>query len=149
MINMKVTGLDELLVKFEHAAQKVPDNARKVMHREAAKVVKKAQLYAPVDKHNLEKAIHIEKSYGTRGRLSISIVVGGVVDGVNVDQYAALIHENYESMKPGAETIAKRDANPGVDIGRKFLERAAAESKKRLESALIKSVMSDMKELEG
>lgn len=147
-MGMNVTGLDELAIKLSNIAEKVPANARKVMHRESDKIVKMAQLYAPVDKHNLEQAIHKEVGYEGRGRLTISIVAGGIVNGVNVDQYAAEIHENYEGMKPGKGTLAKQAENPGVRVGGKFLDRAVADSKPKLEKAMIQQVERDMKELE-
>lgn len=145
--DMKVSGLDELFVKLVHGATKVKDNARKVMHRQGDAIQKRAVLYAPVDEGFLEKSIHVEKGYEDNGRLVIAIVAGGIVEGKNVDAYAALIHENYESMKPGPNTIAKRAANPGVYIGGKFLDRAANDSKEKLEKALIKAVTDDLREM--
>jgi len=104
-------------------------------------------LYAPVDDGQLERSIHLEKGYEDNGRLMIAVVAGGMVDGINVDAYAALIHENYESMKPGPNTIAKRDANPGVYVGGKFLDRAAKDSAEKLEKAIIKVVTDDLREM--
>jgi hypothetical protein len=133
----KILGFEEVSIGLRHMADKVADASRKQMHRTADKIVKEAQLNAPVDLHNLEQSIHKDISYGERGRLKITVVAGGVVNGVNVDQYAALIHENYESMQPGAGTIAKRAANPGRYIGEKFLERAADDQRGKLEKAVI------------
>lgn len=146
-IGMKVTGLDELYVRLSHGGPRVKENARKVMHRQGDAIKDRAVLYAPVDDGELEQSIHIDKGYEDSGRLTIAIVAGGDVNGVNVDAYAALIHEHYESMKPGPNTIAKRAANPSIYIGEKFLDRAAKDSQEKLEKALIKSVMSDMEDI--
>lgn len=146
MIDMKVDGVDQLLTRLRYTASKVKDNARKVMHREAEKIQKRAVLYAPVDDGELEQAIHIEKGYEDNGRLTIQIVAGGEVNGIDVDAYAALIHENYASMKPGLNTIAKRDANPGVYIGEKFLDRAAKDSEPALVKAEIEAVNDALEE---
>ena len=144
---MKVSGLDELLVRLVYDTPRVKDNARKVMHRQSEAIKDRAVLYAPIDDGELEKSIHSEKSYEDNGRLTIAIVAGGIVDGVDVDKYAAEIHENYSSMKPGPGTIAKRLANPGVYIGEKFLARAAKDSEEKLTKAMIKSITTDLKDI--
>lgn len=130
-INLNVSGDATIITMFRNLAQKVPDNARKVMHRAADRVVKEAQLNTPVDEHNLEQSIRKVVSYQNRGRLSIQIQMGGVVNGVNVDEYAMRIHENYIDENAGPGTRAKRLANPGRYVGGKFLERAIAEEVNR------------------
>jgi hypothetical protein len=137
---IKITGLEEFRIGLRYASEKVKDASRKQMHRSADKIVREAQLNAPVDKHNIEESIHKEITYGLRGRLKIDIVAGGIVNGVNVDQYIALMHENYESYKPGKATLEKRAANPGRYIGSGFLSRAVEENKPRLIESLIDTV---------
>jgi hypothetical protein len=127
---MKVSGISQTVAGLKHLGERVPDNARKAMHRLADNIVKDAKLFTPVDEHNLEESIRKEVTYGYRGRLQIEIVAGGMVNGVNVDQYVARIHENYEALNPGSGTIAKRNANPGVYIGEKFLSRAMTKHRK-------------------
>ena len=109
---------------LRNVAERVPDRARKTMHKYADLIVADAKLFVPVDTHNLEESIHKVVSYGFRGRLQIDIEAGGFINGVDVDEYALMIHENYEALHPGAGTAAKRLANPGVYIGSKYLERA-------------------------
>ena len=148
MMEMRADGLDELVVMLQAAGARVKESTRKVMNREAPKIVERAKLFCPVDTGELEESIHMEKGYEEdSGRLMIAIVAGGEVNGVNVDAYAALIHENYESMKPGPNTIAKREANPGVYIGSKFLTRAAMESEDKLKKAVIQVVEEDLREM--
>lgn len=144
---MTITGADELTAQLRYLAQKVPAGARKVMHRQSEIIVEEAKLNAPVDTHELEDSIRLDKGYEDRGRLKIDIVVGGMVRGVDVDQYAMLIHENYESMKPGPGTIAKRAANPGRYVGGKFLERAVDAQMPKLQKAMIVGIMKDMETL--
>ena len=143
----KVTGIDELRVELRYKAKKVPDNARKVMHRGADQIAKEAKLNAPVDDGELEDSIHIEKGYEESGRLMVVVAAGGVVRGVDVDRYATLVHENYEGMLkhgPGPNTLAKMRANPGRKIGSKFLERARRDVEPKLKKAMIKSVTEEM-----
>lgn len=137
---MKVTGAEDLKIALRNMSARLSDRARKVMRRNAVIIVSEAKLNTPVDTHALEDSIHMETSYGFRGRLQIDIVCGGLVDGVNVDEYAMLIHENYGSMKPGPGTIAKRQANPGRYIGEKFLERAYEAQRAQLETEMIEAV---------
>jgi hypothetical protein len=146
-MSMKEKGCDELMAQLRYVAGKVPDNARKVMHRQADKVVKLAQLYAPFDDGELEESIHKEVGHEDNNRLAIDIVAGGIVNGVDVDTYAAEMEENYESMKPGPGTIAKREANPGVYVGGKFLERALNDSATELTDRLLESVITTTRDI--
>jgi hypothetical protein len=141
---MKVYGCDELAALMKQLAGKVPQQGRKIIDRGADLIVKDARLNAPVDEHNLEDAIHKEKSYEDRGRLRIEIVVGGDVRGVNVDQYAMIIHENYEGMNPGAGTLAKRAANPGRYVGGKFLERAVDDDMPKIITQMTQAIMREL-----
>lgn len=139
-MGIKVTGVDAVVAELRYKAERIADNARKQMHRQADFIVEEARLNAPVDKHNLEKAIQKKVSYGYRGRLQIDIEVGGIVNGVNVDLYAAEIHENYESMNPGKGTIQKREDNPDRYVGGKFLERALEANRERVLKAIKNEV---------
>lgn len=148
-MGMRVTGDEAVALFLRNVADRVPSNARKNMTRGADRIVRKAKLYAPVDEHNLEESIRQERTYTdsqgasvvSGGRVAIKISVGGTVNGVNVDEYAARIHENYDEEHPGKGTQAKRDANPGVHVGGKFLERALEEERHRLEVAIIEDTM--------
>jgi hypothetical protein len=141
--SIKIHGLDQIHAALRHAGQRVSDTARKTMHAGADAIVRDAKLNAPVDERNLEKSIRKEIAYGFRGRLEIDVVVGGFVNGVNVDHYAALIHEHYSSMKPGPGTIAKQAANPQHLVGEKFLERAVRDNRTRLERDLVQAVFKE------
>jgi hypothetical protein len=138
-----ISGFEEIAVGLRHAADRVKDGARKQMHRSADKIVTAAKLYCPEDEGNLVASIRKEISYENRGRLQITVVCGGEINGVNVDQYAVIVHEHYEGMLvkgPGKNTLAKMAANPGVYIGSKFIERAADDNKPRLLESMIETV---------
>jgi HK97 gp10 family phage protein len=136
-VRSKITGFEEISIGLRHIADKVKDGARKQMHRSADKIVKEAQLNAPFDTGALEKSIHKEISYETRGRLRITIVAGGEVDGVDVDAYVVMIHEHYDEMRPGEGTRLKMQANPGRLIGDHFLTRAYDAQENKLQKAMI------------
>jgi hypothetical protein len=146
--SIKVHGVENLRVQLGHAALRVADSARKTMHRGADKIVAEAKLNTPVDEHNLEATIRKEVSYEYRGRLKVTITFGGEINGVNVDQYAMRVHENYEGMLrkgPGPGTLAKMAANPGRIIGSKFLERAVTDQKDSLMKKMVSVVLSEWK----
>jgi hypothetical protein len=136
---IKVEGVPQLKTKLRNIAQKVPDHAARVMRSASVNIVTLSQLQCPHDKGNLEESIHSEEKKDGR-RLAIDIVAGGTVNGENIDDYATLIHENYESMKPGPNTLAKMAANPGILIGSKFIQRAVDASDERLRKSMIEAI---------
>lgn len=140
MIKMGLNGLDSVMFKLRNLGTKVPENGRKVMHRAADRIVRQAKINAPRLEGNLEDSIRKVVSYGERGRLQIDIVMGGTINGVNVDEYALEMHENYEAYRPGPGTREKMAQNPGAIIGSKFIERAVDEEREKLMNAMIAGI---------
>lgn len=148
MIGGRITqrGAGRVELMFRQFAVKVPDTARAQMKRSAQAVVNLAQIMVPEDEGSLRDSIRIERTYGSRGRLQIQIVVGNQTvikygsQVVSLDQYALIIHENYESMRPGKNTLAKMSANPGVKIGSQFLFRALKKVEEGLARAMIVAI---------
>jgi Bacteriophage HK97-gp10, putative tail-component len=143
----KVDGVQDLMSRLRITADSVGGAARKVMHRAADRIVKNAKLNCPVDDGRLEQSIHKEVKYGYRNQLTIEIVADGVIDGKDVGEYAAIIHEHYESFKPGPGTIAKRAASPGRYVGGKFLQRALEEEQDRLAAQIEKAMQKQIAEI--
>lgn len=153
LTKLNVIGIGGVRQQLRNLADRVPDNARKVMHRSADKIVERARAYAPEDVGNLVGSIRILKDYTVgRGRLMIDIVAGGV-DGFsksgtyipNIDRYVQIIHENYEQFEPGPKTREKMARNPGK-VGSGFLTRAAEEEEEKLTRAMIDSTTAIIKE---
>lgn len=141
MISMKIFNAGTVITELRHDAERVVDTARGSMRRAAARIVKEAKLNTPVDKFNLEESIHIERSTEEgSGRLQLDVVAGGVVHGVNVDEYALGVHENYDEEHPGEGTIEKRAANPGRHVGGHFLSRAAEAEEIGLAQRMISDI---------
>ena len=148
---MTATGVGAAIVRLRNIAEKVPAGSRQQMHRSAERIVKEAKILVPVDVKALEDSIRIEKTYGERGRLQIDIVAGGQMavgkNGlVNLDQYASLVHEAYETAVAyvngaGPETRKKMAAHPDKVIGSKFLERAAEAEEPVLQRNIIAVIM--------
>jgi hypothetical protein len=129
----------------------VPENARKTMRRAAERIVRRAKLYVPEETGVLMNSIRLESSYGFRGRLQINVVAGGQEEimrngrMINLDQYAAIIHEHYDHMEPGDRTKQKMAENPGVLIGAGFLKRASEEEQPTLNRDMIAAVTKTIK----
>lgn len=144
---MKSTGFASVRTSLRSIGRRVPEAARKAMHRASVRIVKRAQLYVPEDTEALKNSIRIERSYGDRGRLQIDIVAGDaktVRSGkeIDINQYAWIIHEHYGRMKPGGKTLAKQAANPSILVGERFMTRAARDEEQGLRNLLVQSVTS-------
>jgi hypothetical protein len=142
-MTVKVKGMASVKMLLRSVGEKVPETARKQMHRSAARIVERAKLYVPEDTEALKNSIRIEKSYGERGRLQIDVIAGDATvfnaagREIDLNQYAWIIHERYRDMQPGEKTLEKRAANPEAYIGEKFLARASAEEQPKLERNII------------
>jgi hypothetical protein len=143
MIDMKVTGVRETILRLRNIGDRVQENARKTMHRAADRIVKRAALYAPVDQHNLEEAIEKRVTYeGKRNRLAIDVGIKPVVNGVNVEQYATIMHEGEYNLGPRSQEKADRT---GAAVGPGYLTRAADEEKDKLTPQMIAAVNEEIK----
>lgn len=147
-VKVKVFDRGNVALRLRNIAVLVPEESRKQMHRAATNIAALAKLQAPEHTGALAGSIRIEKSYGARGRLQLDVVMGGptlIRDNgrlIDLDEYALEIHENYEQIHPtpGKNTQAKMAANPGVEIGSKFLTRAAEGQEERLSKVLAAAI---------
>lgn len=151
-MKFKVSGVGRVSAQLRQIGERSSDKARGRMKRAADRIVLRAKLYVPEDEGALKESIRIEKTYEGRGRLAVEVVAGNaeaiLANGklINVDQYAWIIHERYASMKPGKNTRAKMEANPGVEIGQGFMTRAYEEEVEKLEEVLTEVITQIIKE---
>ena len=68
---------------------------------------------------------------------------------INLDQYASIIHENYEAYRPGPRTLRKMAAYPDHIIGSGFLCRAAEDEEPKLLRAMVAVIENSIKEAMG
>ncbi|QIG69079.1 putative tail component protein [Rhizobium phage RHph_N1_15] len=135
MIDMKVTGVKETVLRLRNIGQRVHENARKTMHAAADRIVETAKKMAPVDEHNLEEAIVKRVGYeGTRRRLAIDIEILPVVNGVRVEDYATYMHEG--NYKLGPKSQVKNDTQSET-VGRGFLTRAGELEEDKLNARMV------------
>jgi len=128
-MGVKVTGVDEFKYTLRNFADRSSKGSRETLKQGAIDISELAKLQAPVDKFNLEASIKVRQTKDSlfRNRAAFEVYIDdntSAGDGRTVGEYAENVHENYDRMTPGKGTIDKRVANPGVDIGGKFLERA-------------------------
>lgn len=145
--SVRVSNVDKVLAELRHTGDRVVGSARGAMRRAAARIVENARINAPRDRWNLEESIQLVRDYGIRGRLELTIEMGGVVNGVNVDQYALIIHENYEGIIVDDDNPERRQGTrekqaqyPNHYIGGKFLSRAVDEEQQKLMKHLVGAV---------
>lgn len=144
-VGMRVKGVDKVRAELRHTQERVVDTARGAMRRAALRIRDEARINAPRDKWNLEEAIQIIRTIGDRGRLQLDIDIVPSVNGVNVAQYALIIHENYESIirEPNPDPLARQGTKdkqrqyPDHVIGEKFLQRAAEKEQSTLTKHLV------------
>ena len=147
MMKIKVEGVGQVKAMLRNVAQKSFPHAARTMRTGADKIVVLSKLQCPHDDGELEDSIHQEVMDDGNRRLAIDIVAGGTVRGIDVDQYAVIIHENYEGQLkhgPGKNTLAKMAANPGVVIGSKFIQRAVDASEEPLVKKMIETIVTEV-----
>lgn len=110
---------------------RVNANMRKAAEAAAERIMAKSQSNSPVDTHNLEEAHHIKEKPTRAGNIGYTVEVSGLGYGSDnprdVGNYILEMHENYESYKPGAKSLAKMAA--GHEVGSQFLSRALTSEK--------------------
>jgi hypothetical protein len=82
---------------------------------------------SPRDDGELEAAHKVVKRANGSNKVTFDVVVGGIVNGVDVDAYASIIHEGItrsgNAMDLGPRSILKQAGQTEI-VGEKFLERA-------------------------
>lgn len=126
--------IDDWIAEFEESTAVTRREAKKELRKGARLVAESSKKMAPVDTHDLERAIAVEEV-----RLNQDYILMEVgVNDPSVDDYAVLMHENLlpfgagipnrpgdrpPTLGPGSQ--AKDSANDANHrVGGKFLERA-------------------------
>jgi len=136
-MGLTIIGLDAVAAMIKNDSEKATQAARRRMHAEAQKIMDLSKKNAPIDEGNLEAAHHIIVERDERNRKTETIEVGGTVHGVDVDQYALIMHEAEYNLGP--KSLAKQ-AGSGRPVGRKYLERAFNEREPHLNPAIKEEV---------
>ena len=132
---------ENIIAEFERSATITRRESKKSLRRGAKDILEVSKSQAPIDDGQLEKAHELSIVRLNKDEMGVEITVGGTVDGVDVDFYAAEVHERmapYGDINLGPRSRAKDDAKTVAHrfVGGKFLERAADE----LQEGIIQSV---------
>lgn len=119
---------------FSNVERSVRANAARSLERSANRIAKRAQSYTPIDTEDLMNSIRVVKKRGARGRNEFVVIMGDMIGaqrGIDIDQYALVVHEFYELW---ASTIARRAeererGGPADKRGGHFMTRALADDR--------------------
>lgn len=142
----RVSGMGAVQMQLRNIAQKVPAHAARTMQRAANRIVETAKIMVPEDTGNLMESIRIERGVQADRRIFINVIAGNqtvtLPNGKEIDlnQYALIIHENYDQMNPGEKTLDKMAKYPDYQIGARFLSRAAERERPVLERSMIQGI---------
>lgn len=140
-MSVVLTGFEELVASLQNTAERSSRGAREELVKGAYKIKNLAELYAPVDKGNLEKAIKVGEEIGVNRRKAYFVFVDETLpagDGKTVGDYATEMHEG--TYKLGKDSEKKQQSNPGIVVGRKYLERAMLDLDDEIKAAVESKV---------
>lgn len=123
---------EELAATMSRDGETTTKRALRQQRKAAQKVMEESIANAPVDKGNLEAAHEITERRGSANRVETTVEVGGVVNGVDVDDYAWEMHEGDYDLGP--RSAAKQASDPSHAVGREYLQRAMDDVEKELDA---------------
>jgi hypothetical protein len=133
---MKISGVPDALARLNRLSAHVRREAAKALHAEGDAIKTRSQALAPVDEGNLEEA-HAVDTVTKPSRVTTTISVGGIVDGVDVGDYVGFTHEGDYNLGPLSRAKAQASGQP---VGPKYLERALDERKDMIADSVAEAV---------
>jgi hypothetical protein len=128
-MGIKVHGVESLLMRLHQTGERAVKGVSDEIRKGAYEIRDLAREYAPEREGNLEAALSIEvNTADINGRLQAFVYVDETHPARrsrtgNVGGYAMRMHESFYNLGPKSRA---KDAGRGI-VGRKYLERAAAE----------------------
>lgn len=137
-------NLNNLRQRFFIKKEMVDTAVDQTLNAGAEEIAEKAKSNAPVDTHNLEEAIHVEKGFSKAGNIRYTVVCDGEgSEGRDVAEYASIMENELQPYGNGNYNLgplSQAKADGGNDVGGKFMERAV-EQKKAEVVASVKSAV--------
>jgi hypothetical protein len=137
MSGLEYTGftIEDLLEEFEQSSAFTRRESKKIIRKAAKDIMLASQQMAPVDFGRLEEAHHINDLRVNEDQMHLEIEVSGFIDGRDVADYAAEIHQTLLPFGSGGGpnggphlgplSQEKNASNPSDrPVGGRFLERA-------------------------
>lgn len=149
-MGIAVTGIEELRYLLEQTGKKAVEGVINQMKEEGREIRDLARKMAPVDEHNLERAIKVRAVGGGRdsagrfARKSVEVFVDEDTDvpskpGRTVGEYAYIMHEHltpYGHLRLGEKSLQKQGGQPEL-VGGGYLERAVEEQRRGMIERLV------------
>tara|TARA_R100001086_G_scaffold249865_1_gene191431 strand:- start:667 stop:1110 length:444 start_codon:yes stop_codon:yes gene_type:complete len=140
-MKIKVDTVTLLAREWGRGAPKVQDSIREELDEIGDLLVDEANKRAPFESGELEISHSYQVTKDGLDRWNLSVTAGGVVNGVNVNDYAIVIHEgrgsSWNNLGPGS--LAK-NRKQKERVGEKFLERALIDNEELIESVLFDAI---------
>jgi len=111
-----------MMARLYKRGDDMEDEVARVVEEGAEAIKEESIANSPVDLGNLEGSHRVEKRHTYRHNVAYDIIVGGMVNGVDVDDYIDFIHESIYNL--GEKSLLKQASDPLHTVGPKFLERA-------------------------
>lgn len=115
---------NQLARMLTNASREGREAAFQAMREEANEIKEISIKQSPVDTGELEAAHRLIINRNQTDKAHYTIEVGGTINGVNVEDYAEIIHEGIGWTKLGERSMAKQGRVAPYIVGEKFLERA-------------------------
>lgn len=153
----------KMFVQLRQLGEKTVKGVSQVMQNYGDKIRDRAREYAPVDEHDLEKAIVKSTNYNGPNRRSIVSIYVDMTKAAGVHtvgSYAILMHESLAIGLRREEALVrgylyglgpksqKKDAGRGI-VGGKFLTRAINDYKKEAIAAAKARTSKEVKDVGG
>ena len=123
-LRFKGRGANDLAADFFREGDRTSKRALRHMRRVAKAVMKDSIAGVPYETGELEGAHDIVEEYGDARRLRATVQVGGIVNGVDTDNYASWIHHgSWSNLGPGSR-LKQAQVPAHIRVGKYFLANA-------------------------
>lgn len=144
-LKFKTMGRNQLSWMLSNAHREGRARAFAAMREETYRIKEISVKQAPVDTGELEAAHQVKIHRNHTDKAHYNIVVSGVINGVNVDDYARVIHEGIGWYHLGDKSKIKQGQVAPLRVGEKFLERALADNETNIIRAVHAAMYQGMK----
>jgi len=148
-MGVKVKGYGAIKANLDRTDKRVQKHSLEWLLMAGKIIAMEAQMRAPVDEHDLEKAIKADQDPEVRGmnrRKTVRVFVD--LDALDLERrdgfdYATQMHEGIYNLGPKS---AVKDSLTDVGVGPKYLERALEENIERVTRLLRERMMKAIKQ---
>lgn len=141
-MTLQIRGLNETTVRLRVTRQKIRYSIKEATMEAAEEIAEESEQNAPVLTGRLEGSHRINEVSPTPD-VAIYTVTYNAINPKDGFDYGTLMHESYYNLGP--ESLKKQDSN-GHIVGRKFLERAANDTKELCVAIVRKATLDALRQ---